>query len=130
MTQMLWQLKNLKTGEALNEPQLLPQDWGPIFGMHGFKEKLHDLSWIAMPDLGWFEVAPLSKKHIIDAEILVKNQIEHILNETNKFVAVDNFKVSRQERTEWIEYRKQIKEIPHQVGFPLEVFWPTRPDSK
>ena len=54
----LWQLKKLSTGEALNEPQSLPENWGPIFGLHGFLDKLGDLSWLgdAYADQGWFEV--------------------------------------------------------------------------
>jgi len=36
----LWQLKNLSTNEALNEPQRLPENWGPIFGMAGIQDRL------------------------------------------------------------------------------------------
>ena len=54
----LWQLKKLSTGEALNEPQLLPENWGPIFGLHGFMDRIGDLSWLgeAYEGQGWVEV--------------------------------------------------------------------------
>lgn len=127
---MLWQLKNIKTGEVLNEPQLLPENWGPIFGLEGFKEKLNDLSWIDMPDLGWFEVGPISMNDRLEATKFINSQIDHIIEETNKFVASDNNSVSKQERIEWLEYRKLIKEIPNQINYPFEINWPSRPDSK
>jgi hypothetical protein len=55
---MLWQLKKISTGEALNEPQKLPTNWGPIFGLSGFQDRLGDLSWLgaAYSDHGWFVV--------------------------------------------------------------------------
>jgi hypothetical protein len=53
--QTLWQLKKISTNEALSEPQPLPENWGPIFGLHGFIEKLGDLSWVGVPDQGWFD---------------------------------------------------------------------------
>ena len=51
----LWQLKKLSSGESLNEPQLLPENWGPIFGMAGFADRIGDLSWLgeAYNDIGW-----------------------------------------------------------------------------
>ena len=51
----LWQLTRISTGEALGEKQKLPENWGPIFGLHGFLDKLGDLSWLGegYVDKGW-----------------------------------------------------------------------------
>ena len=58
---MLWQLKNLSTNEALGAPQELPENWGPIFGLSGVKDKLGDLAWVGLPDQGWFETTQASE---------------------------------------------------------------------
>lgn len=125
----LWQLKNLITKEELTDPSPLPENWGPIFGLAGFKEKLHDLSWIGMPDKGWFEVE-VSDKEIEKKEKkqLVDSHIEKLLNDSLQMVAADNPNVSKQQRAEWIEYRQKLKEVHLQPDYPLDVYWPKMPE--
>jgi hypothetical protein len=52
----MWQLKRLSTGEALNEPQDLPDNWKNISSLKGSIDRLNDLAWAGHPDMGWFEV--------------------------------------------------------------------------
>lgn len=125
----LWRLKNISTGEFLTEPQVLPKNWGPIFGMEGFKDKLGDLSWVGKPDLGWVEV------EIDDNEILRKQQkelvdlqVDTFLKDSLNYVAADNTSVTKQQRAEWIEYRQKLKEIYLQPDYPLNVNWPKKPE--
>lgn len=125
----LWQLKNLQTGEFLTEPGPLPEFWGPIFGLHGFKDKLHDLSWVGSPHLGWIEIdisdneiEKLKQKKLLDA------QIQDFLNQSLEYVAADNLNVTKKQRSEWIEYRQKLKEMNLQPGYPLDVYWPKIPD--
>ena len=92
---MLWQLKKLSTGEALNEAQSLPENWGPIFGMAGIKDRLGDLSWLgdAYTDQGWVEVGEPSK---ITMSVEVANAtIEQMLKNTAWAVASDNTSSTR-----------------------------------
>ena len=129
MSEMLWQLKKLSTNEPLNKPQVLPKNWGAIFGMEGFKDKLGDLSWIGKPDMGWFEVGPapeiddenLSKKEYVDS------QISALLKSSLDKVASDNLEITKGERADWMEYRRLVKEIPLQPGYPETINWPKRP---
>lgn len=125
---MLWQLKKLSTGEKLNEPQLLPENWGPIFGMEGFKEKLNDLSWVSMPDMGWFEVGPLEENEDVKKK-QIDDTVRHLLNESLAKVAADDPTITKQQRAEWMEYRQHLKEISSQTKYPNEVFWPKKPDA-
>jgi hypothetical protein len=125
----LWYLKDLKTNQTIIEPTPLPENWGPILGLSGFKDKLNDLSWVGMPDKGWFEV------EVSDIEIEIKEkkqlidfQIEKELNESLHMVASDNLNVTKQQRIKWIEYRQQLKEIYLQPDYPLEVYWPKKPE--
>ena len=124
----LWQLKRISTGEALNEPQPLPQNWNGIFGMDGFKDRLSDLSWCNQIDMGWFEVE-VANSVIITAKNkkIVDAQIEAYLKESSEFVAVDNVNITKGQRSDWMEYRRLLKEIPNQLHYPNEIQWPTKP---
>lgn len=127
--EMLWQLKNLKTNEPLNDPQKLPENWGPIFGLHGIKDRLGDLSWLG-PDFegkGWIEVGPAQDPTIVSKEQIVLNQIQHFLKESDAIVAADNTNITKKEFSEWIEYRKLLREIPNQLDFPEIIRWPAKP---
>jgi hypothetical protein len=124
---MLWQLKKLSTGEALNEPQRLPENWGPIFGMGGIKDRLGDLSWLgdAYADQGWVEVgeeavAPMTAED-------VNATIAYLLKDTAWSVAEDDLTITKGKRADWIAYRQALRNIPLQVGFPTDVTWPTKP---
>ncbi len=43
--------------------QILPVNWGPIFGMEGVKDKIGDLSWLGpeWADKGWIELTAKDK---------------------------------------------------------------------
>jgi len=124
---MLWQLKKLSTGETLNEPQKLPENWGPIFGLSGVKDRLGDLSWVgpAYADQGWF---------VVDDEVVVQMSAEEadktiaeILKQTAWAVAVDNTSMTKDQRAKWLGFRQKLKDVPLQPGFPTEIVWPTEP---
>ena len=115
----MWQLRNPKTGENLSDPQPLPENWGPIFGMQGVKDRLGDLSWLGITDKAWFEI---TEKDLLD------QRIEQDLKETEYMVAVENTNMTKEQRAAWIEYRRLLSEVHLQVGYPHEVYWPTRPE--
>jgi hypothetical protein len=124
---MLWQLKKLSTGEALNEAQSLPENWGSIFGMAGIKDRLGDLSWLgdAYTDQGWVEVGEPSK---ITMSVEVANAtIEQMLKNTAWAVASDNTSSTREQFAQWMEYRQALREVHLQVGFPTNIVWPAEP---
>lgn len=72
----MWQLKKLSTNETLSEPGPLPNNWGPIFGLYGFQEKLGDLSWLgpAYADKGWVKLSPEEQEAIEIAAVTDKVQ--------------------------------------------------------
>lgn len=126
---MLWQLKRLSTGEALTEKQHLPENWGPIFGMAGFKDRLGNLSWLGeyYADQGWVEVE--EDPPIPPTEEEVKSTIEQMLKNTAWTVASDDNRITKGERSEWITFRQALRNIPLQPGFPTAVVWPSEPKS-
>ena len=121
-----WQLKRLSTGEALNEPQDLPDNWKNISSLKGSIDRLNDLAWAGHPDMGWFEVDVLDP--VVDIQKVVDDQIAHFLMETAPMVAMDNISMTKAERQAWMDYRQQLQEIPLNPDYPNEVFWPTRPE--
>lgn len=124
---MLWQLKKLSTGEAINEAQSLPENWGPIFGMAGIKDRLGDLSWLgdAYADQGWVEVGEPSRTamSVEDANATV----EQMLKNTAWAVASDNTSLTKEQFAQWMEYRRALREVHLQVEFPTSIVWPAEP---
>ena len=127
---IMWQLRELSTGKALSNPQTLPENWGPIFGLENFKDKLGNLSWVNMPDMGWFEVDIETIKVELTTEEKaqsINNQITYMLAESVEKVMVDNLSLSKGELSLWIDYRNALREIPLQGGFPDDISWPVKP---
>jgi hypothetical protein len=121
-----WQLKRLSTGEALNEPQDLPDNWKNISSLKGSIDRLNDLAWAGHPDMGWFEVD--MPEPVVDQKKFIDDQIAHFLMQTAPMVAMDNISMTKAKRQEWMDYRKKLQEIPLNPDYPNEVFWPTRPE--
>ena len=121
-----WQLKRLSTGEALNEPQDLPDNWKNISSLKGSIDRLNDLAWAGHPDMGWFEVD--MPEPVVDQKKFIDDQIAHFLMETAPMVAMDNLSMTKAKRQEWMDYRKKLQEIPLNPDYPNEVRWPTRPE--
>jgi len=126
----LWQLKNLSTNEALNEPQRLPENWGPIFGMAGIQDRLGDLSWLgeAYSNQGWVIVgeAPADPVPSTAAE-LAWDRAKKVLQESDWSVLAD-VPMTAGDRALWIEYRRALREIRLQIGFPSDIQWPVKPE--
>jgi len=129
---MLWQLKKLSSGEALNEPQKLPENWGPIFGMSGIKDRLGDLSWLgdAYADRGWVEVAePAPVEPTTENKIAaIKAEMDLRISQSDPMVAADN-PATKGQRADWVDYRKAVRAVPYQDGYPDSVLWPTPPSA-
>ena len=128
---MLWQLKKLSTGEALNEPQKLPENWGPIFGMPGIQDRIGDLSWLgeAYTDQGWVVVegeAPADPVQATQAELAWENA-KRLLRESD-WAVLSDVPMNKTQKTLWIEYRRELREVRLQPEFPTNINWPTIPE--
>jgi hypothetical protein len=134
---MWWQLKNLVTGESLNEPQEnLPENWGPIFGLVGIQDRLGDLSWLGenFAGQGWVQVEPpsppppreLTTQEKIDAAMQAINQL---LSESADYVSFDNASLTKGQIADWIEYRRVLRELQLRPNFPEEINWPIKPKT-
>ena len=127
----LWQLKRISNGEVLNLPQPLPENWGPIFGLHGFLDKLSDLSWLGSDyeDKGWFVVgeASTSLSGVSTPSELAWSLAKKLLAESDWSMLPD-VPMTHSHKTAWIEYRRALRDIRLQAGFPNEIQWPLSPE--
>jgi hypothetical protein len=142
MSAKLWQLKQISTGEPLNEPQLLPVNWGPIFGMDGFKDKLDDLSWLGIEDKGWFivgdappppppapEPEPAPAPPVPEPEPF--DPVAHRLKllRDSDWSVLPDVPMASGVRDQWIEYRRKLRELPYEEGWPDNADWPPAPNA-
>jgi hypothetical protein len=126
----LWQLKKLSTNEQLNEPQNLPENWGPILGLSGFIDKLDDLSWLGEEyhDMGWVVVgdAPADTEGTTLAQ-LEWERAKQLLRESD-WAVLSDVPMTSGDRAAWIDYRRVLREIRLQSDFPGDIQWPKAPD--
>lgn len=115
----LWQLKRLSDGESLSEPQALPENWGPVFGLANCEDRLHDLSWIGPEhvDTGWFVVgdAPIVPE-ATPADLLWQEAKDRLRD--CDWTMLPDVPMTREKRAEWEEYRKFLREIRMRPDFP------------
>jgi hypothetical protein len=125
----LWQLKKLSTGETLNEPQKLPENWGPIFGMSGIQDRLGDLSWLgdAYADQGWFVVGESSADLATSSTAELEWEKAKGLLAASDWSMLSDVPMTAGDKALWIEYRRTLREIRLQTGFPDDIQWPARP---
>jgi hypothetical protein len=126
----LWQLKKLSTNESLNEPQKLPENWGPIFGLAGIQDRIGDLSWLgeAYADQGWVIVgeAPDDNSQSTVSDI-AWNRAKQMLKESD-WAVLSDVPMTAGVKAQWIEYRKALRDVRLQTGFPNSINWPNKPE--
>lgn len=123
----MWQLRRLSTNEALSEPGPLPNNWGPIFGLHGFLEKIGDLSWIgpAYADQGWIKLSEAEEIAITSAKIIAKAEKER----ADASKALSNPSITVGEKIAWNEYLLALDEVCLCVEHECNPVFPVRPDA-
>jgi hypothetical protein len=126
----LWQLRKLSTNANLNDPQPLPENWGPIFGLSGFIDKIGDLSWLgsAYADQGWVMVgdAPDEPAQSTEADI-AWSRAKQMLQESDWSMLPD-VPMTAGEKDGWVAYRQSLRNIRLQPDFPSNVQWPKAPE--
>lgn len=122
-------MKKLSNGETLNEPQPLPENWGPIFGLAGIQDQLGDLSWLGehFADQGWFVVGdgPNEPAMSTPAE-LAWDKAKKLLAESD-WAMLPDVPMLAGEKTAWTTYRRALREICLQSDFPTDIQWPSKP---
>ena len=115
----MWQLRKLSTNEALSEAGPLPNNWGPIFGLHGFLDKIGDLSWAgpAYADKGWVELSLSKQEKVISVEVK-KVEAEKIIGSND---------ITVEQKAAWVNYLLSLELVPLQADFPFAPKIPAPP---
>lgn len=118
-------MKRLSNGENLSEPQVLPENWGPVFGLANFEDKLGDLAWIGPEheDTGWFHVGELPVIHEATPAELAWENAKQLLRETD-WTMLHDVPISREKRRKWEEWRRFVREIRMHPDWPNVVIPP------
>ena len=121
----MWQLRKLSTNEALSEVGPLPNNWGPIFGLHGFLDKIGDLSWIGptYADKGWVELTEAEQEALRKAKVMARVESE-------KSFATEKLSdptITVGDKSAWSEYLMTLDSVCLCPDFDCDPKFPTRP---
>ena len=124
---MPWQLKKISTNQVVESADSLPENWGPIFGLHGVKDKLNDLSWVGMEDLGWFELSPdieiIEEEPSYTDEQLKRNERDRRLAVTD-WAAMPDVPLNAATKDVYLAYRQELRDITLSNDWPANIIWP------
>ena len=123
----MWQLRKLSTNEPLSEAGPLPNNWGPIFGLYGFQEKLGDLSWIGATyaDQGWVELRASEQKMLREAKVMSRIGSE----KTSATAVLRDSGITVEQKIAWQEYLLALDAVCLCPDFDCDPKFPIRPDA-
>ena len=123
----MWQLKKLSTNEPLSEPGPLPNNWGPVSGLHGFLEKIGDLSWLgpAFVDKGWIQLTEEEQAGLKKAEVLSRVEAEKNVANT----ALNDPAITVKNRIDWSDYLLALDSVSLRPDFDSDPKFPVRPSA-
>ena len=122
----MWQLRKLSTNEPLSEAGPLPNNWGPIFGLSGFLEKISDLSWVGpnYQDMGWVEISEQEQKQIREAQVHARVDSEKAIANT----ALSAPQLTVAEKIAWGDYLLALDFVCLCADFDCDPKFPIRPN--
>lgn len=98
--------------------------------MSGIVDRIGDLSWLgdSYADMGWVIVgeAPAEPVQATKAE-LEWERAKKLLQDSD-WAMLPDVPMTVGEKAKWIAYRKGLREIRLQSGFPETIVWPTKPE--
>ena len=123
----MWQLRRLSTNETLSEAGPLPNNWGPIFGLHGMLDKIGDLSWIgpSYVDKGWVELTGEEQANLRKAEVMARVDTE----KTIAAEALSSPTITVGESMPWKEYLIALDAVCLCPDFDCDPKFPIRPNA-
>ena len=95
---------------------LYPTDGQEILGSDNYTKRTYDLEndvWIESID-----TALLSN--------IKRTERNNLLRDTD-WTQLSDVSLSVQEKTNWVNYRQLLREVPQQENFPTDITWPSPP---
>ena len=123
----MWQLRKLSTNEALSAAGPLPNNWGPIFGLQGFLEKIGDLSWAgpSYADQGWVELTDAEQTVLRKAEVMSRVNSEKTL----AVETLSNPAITVGDKIIWKEYLAALDVVCLSPDLHCDPKFPPRPNA-
>jgi hypothetical protein len=123
----MWQLRKLSTNEALSEAGPLPNNWGPIFGLHGFLDKIGDLSWVgpAYAGKGWVKLTKTEQEKLRKTEVMVRVETEKTLATG----ILSNPSITVESKIAWTDYMLALDAVCLCPDFDCDPKFPIRPHA-
>lgn len=123
----MWQLRRLSTNEPLSEAGPLPNNWGPIFGLGGFLEKIGDLSWIspAYADQGWVELT--EAEELVVTASYVMDKVTDAKTEAKD--ALSNPAITVGDKAAWNEYLLALDDVCARSAYEINPTFPAKPHA-
>jgi len=121
----MWQRKKLSTNEALSKAGPLPENWGPIFGLEGIKDRIGNLSWIGphYADMGWVELSTEELEAIRLNEVLARVEEEKEIANT----ALNSSELTIEGKASWLKFLLDLDLIYLQADKTVYPWFPIRP---
>lgn len=98
--------------------------------MSGIVDRIGDLSWLGSDyeGQGWVVVgeAPAEPAQATKAE-LEWERAKKMLAESDWSMLPD-VPMTKGQKAAWVEYRKALREVRLQAGFPDNIVWPAKPE--
>jgi len=93
--------------------------------LHGFQEKLGDLSWIgpSYADKGWVKLSSDEQKEVFLAEVMATLATKKA--ETEKIISSPDITV--EQKSVWVNFLLSLDLVPLQADFPFEARIPASP---
>lgn len=97
--------------------------------MSGIVEKLSDLHWLGedYADMGWFHVGETSLPQSASKADIEWQRAKELLKESD-WATLSDVPMTSGKKAEWYEYRRNLREIKLQDGFPEHIIWPIKPE--
>lgn len=98
--------------------------------MSGFVDRLGDLSWLGpnYQDQGWFIVGDAPPEPATSTpEEIAWDTAKQLLKDSDWTMLFD-VPMNKETKEKWMNYRKILREIRLQPGFPEEISWPIAPE--
>jgi hypothetical protein len=100
--------------------------------LHGFVDKLGNLSWLGDPeyaDKGWFDTGiPVPPNPKVSEELVASPwQTALQLLAESDWAMMPDVPMTAGKKQEWEAYRKALREIKLQPGYPDSIAWPNKP---
>jgi hypothetical protein len=121
----MWQRRKLSTNEELSKAGPLPENWGPIFGLEGIKDRIGDLSWVGphYADMGWIELSEAEQEAIRLSQVLARVEEEkEIAN-----AALSSSELTVEGKASWLKFLLDLDLISLQADAAVSPWFPARP---